>query len=712
VWLTLYNDSRANLHSRTYGWRRATACLSAILFCSTTLFAYSSSQAALDNAVAPKGAEVRTAVRAQTSDTDAGKLASPFPIPAYLRAIEIPEAWAQLNEDVTATIAIVDTGVDYNNPELKAMLLNGKNLVNERKSAQDDNGHGTAVAGVIAAVAKAGETSPGKGRWKGKLLPIKSLDQFGAGNEEKLTQGIIYAVDQGADIVVLSLGLRRDAPGLREAVAYAESRGVLLIAASGNDAAVFGEKAAVQYPAAYPSVLSVTGLEGKKAMAQATSGPENDVGAAWRVQTLAVGGGGIEMEGTSMGAPQAAAVAAMIKAANPDWKPIQVRETIRKSAQAVGGVPWTPSAGYGLLSAAQALQADDKADWRESNNSKARASEFPLGKEVAGTWDNPTDSDWYAFDAPYDGVYRVSGDVASLALYGADGLVKPLPAELVPEGFLAQWPVKKGRNWLQVRQAAESPALPEGYRLVSAFSMDPDMGEPNDSPASATTLPPRSQQWTGTFHRRGDVDWAVITLPKPGVLKLTVTPDTTRIDPEIRIQPAGGQMIVVDERGDGGIEYWTLNNAKAGKYYFRISNAVSSNPEAVIGTYIASLEYITDKEDFYEPNDTALTATPLTSDKVHNGLIQSAKDQDWYKFQITKSQTVKLDVSHIPEQMQLSVELRDKKLQTLMKWTNGEKEKTFSAEKKLAPGTYYLRATADRSNRNQYYGLRLQYSTD
>jgi len=129
-----------------------------------------------------------------------------------------------MNMDVTATIAIVDTGVDFNNPDLKPYLLEGKNIVNERKSAQDDNGHGTAVAGIIASVAKAGETSSGLGRWKGRILPVKALDASGSGNEEKLTQGIRYAVNQGADIIVLSLGLRRDAIGLREAVALAESK--------------------------------------------------------------------------------------------------------------------------------------------------------------------------------------------------------------------------------------------------------------------------------------------------------------------------------------------------------------------------------------------------------------------------------------------------------------------------------------------------------
>ncbi len=629
--------------------------------------------------------------------------------PAYLKAIGVLDAWPILGSDVTSTIAIVDTGVDFGSPELRPYLLEGKNLINDRKSAQDDNGHGTAVAGIIAAVAKSGETSSGQSRWKGSILPIKALDQFGSGDEDKLTEGIRYAVEHGADIIVLSLGLRRDAPSLRDAVTFAESKGVLLVAASGNDAAVFGEKAAVQYPAAYPTVLAVAGSEGSKPVFQSTSGPENDISAAWKVQTLARGGGTIEMEGTSMGAPQVAAVAAMLKAVHPDWKPARLREALRRSAQTNGSTAWSKNLGYGLISALRAIQADSLIDWREPNDTRATAKEFPLGKEVTDNWGSLSDVDWFTFEAPYDGIYSVNGIETRLSLFSEQRPYEALAGFKAQPGTSKQWDVKKGRYWLQAANSGVAASDAEGYRLESLFAMGPDAKEPNDSAASAATLPPRSQQWTGNFHQRGDADWMAVTLPKPGILRLSITTDTTRIDSELWIQPAGGTMTIVDERGDGGNERWILKNAKAGKYFFRITNAVSANPEAVIGTYAAALEYITEKEDTYEPNEGPLTSTPLTPDKVYNGLINTNKDQDWYRFTLTDKQKVKLSVGHIPDSMAVKIELRNKKLQTLEKWSNGEGQKTLLGEKILLPGTYYVTVTADRYNRNQTYGLRMQY---
>ncbi|TFE28981.1 S8 family serine peptidase [Cohnella luojiensis] len=654
--------------------------------------------------------EVKTSKYQTAESAPSSSLAAPVnsSAPAFLKAIGIPEAWSMINRDVTATIAIVDTGVDYNNPELKPYLLEGKNLINARMTAQDDNGHGTAVAGIMVAIAKAGNSSSGLGRWKGRFLPVKALDEFGSGNEEKLTQGIRYAVEQGANIIVLSLGLRRDAVGLRGAVEYAESNGVLLVAASGNDAAVFGDKAAVQYPAAYPTVLAVAGSEGVKPISQSTSGPENDVSAAWRVNTMAVGGGSIEMEGTSMGAPQVAATAAMIMAVHPEWKPARIRETLRRTAITNETMGWSMGMGYGFLSASKAIQADSTIDWREPNDTSSSARVFPLGKEVAGNWASLSDNDWFAFDAPYDGVYSISGNAARLFLYGEEGLIQPRSANLLPAGTIKQWVLKKGQYSMLALRPLNTTPVADNYRFVSEFTLSPDAREPNDSAASAFTLPARSQRWFGTFHKRGDVDWMVMTLPKPGIVRFSVSADTTRIDPELWVQPAGGTAIIVDDRGDGGNEQWILNNARAGKYYFRISNAVSSNPEAVIGTYAASLEYITQKEDFYEPNESPLTATPLSPDKVYNGLIHANKDQDWYRFTISKKQLVKLSVGHIPSSMTIRFELRDRKLQTLQKWNNEDGRKTLLGEKLLWPGTYYVKITADRANRNQYYGLRLQ----
>jgi hypothetical protein len=238
--------------------------------------------------------------------------------------------------------------------------------------------------------------------------------------------------------------------------------------------------------------------------------------------------------------------------------------------------------------------------------------------------------------------------------------------------------------------------------------MSPDAREPNDSAASAFTLPARSQKWNGNFHQNSDEDWFVVTLPKPGMLRLSITTDTTRIDPELWVQSAGGTAIIVDDRGDGGNEQWILKVAKAGKYFFRITNSVSSNPEAVIGTYAASLEYITEKVDVFEPNEGPLTSTPLSPDKTYDALINTNKDQDWYRFTLTKKQIVKLSLGRIPESMTIRVELRNKKLQTLQKWSNEEGQKALLGEKSLLPGTYYVIVTGDRYNRNQTYGLKMK----
>ncbi|MFC5403594.1 S8 family serine peptidase [Cohnella soli] len=627
---------------------------------------------------------------------------------AFLRDIGIPEAWPLLQNDVTATIAIVDTGADYDHPDLKPYLAEGVNLVNPGKSAQDDNGHGTAVAGVIAAIARSGDASSGIARWKGRIVPVKALDEKGSGDEEKLTKGIRYAVDRKADLIVLSLGLRRDASSLRDAVAYAESKGVLLIAASGNDAAAFGSKAAVQYPAAYPTVLSVAGVESGLPVAASTAGAENDIGGAWRVRTTALGGGNIDMEGTSMAAPQVTAVAAMILADHPDWTPVQVREALRGTAVRTSDKEWNPNTGYGMLSASGALRIDDDSlDWREPNDTKSTAKPLPLGKEATGTWSRSGDTDWYTFELPYAGVFGIRSSQARLLLYGPEGLVEPRSATNLQGGLDKQWSAPAGKYWLQALKPI-GPAAESEYRLETRFMMNPDASEPNDSAATARTLPARSQKWTGTFHKRGDVDWFTITLPKPGMLKLTVSTDTTRIDPGLWVQPAGGKPILVDDHGDGANEQWLAAEAKAGKYYFRITNAVSSNPEAVIGTYAATLEYITEKEDLYEPNDAPLTSTPIVPDKIYNGLIAVAKDQDWYRFSLNKKTTVDLSIVTIPERMLLNVELRDKKLQILNKWSNSDGKRSLTGRIELPPGAYYVKVTADRFNRSQYYGLKLQ----
>ncbi|MFD0673705.1 S8 family serine peptidase [Cohnella sp. GCM10027633] len=630
---------------------------------------------------------------------------------AFLKESGFIEAWAASPAEVNATIAVVDTGVDFNHPALKSYLLPGKNLVNANRPPQDDNGHGTAVAGIIAAVAEAG-TASGKTKWKGRILPIKALDQNGSGDESKLTQAIDYAVSQGADIVVLSLGLRRDAPRLRDAVAEAESKGVLLVAASGNDAATLGTRATVQYPAAYASVLAVSGSDGLKPVTQSTPGPEIDLSASWTVDTLAIGGGRVSMAGSSMGAPQVAAAAAMLMAAHPDWSPLQLREALRAAAVKPTSADWNRNVGFGFLSASRALDEEATADWREPNDSREQAATFPLGKEAAGAWSGANDADWYALDMPHAGTLSVRGTGVALALYGSQS-ISALAEVDGADGAASEWRVSKGRYWLRATKAAgasASKAYP-AYRLTSDFVIAADAREPNDAAATAYTMPPRSQQWTGTFHQRGDQDWTAVTLPKDGDLTLSATTDTARIDLALMIQPAGGGMTLADERGDGGSEQLFVKHAKAGKYYIRIMNAVSANPEPVIGTYTVQLEYITQYEDPYEPNDGPVEATPLQFGESYEGLITPVNDVDWYKFTLNDRRKVGVSLGGIPSDTAFSVELRDRKQQTLNKWRNADGLSELNGERVLEAGTYYVSVGANRAGQNEAYRLTVRAET-
>lgn len=642
--------------------------------------------------------------------------------PDFLGAIGVPEAWKLLDgygANVTGTIAVVDTGVDLKHPGLIPYLTDGVNLLDASKPPQDDNGHGTAVAGIIAEIADASKQTPGGADWEMKIMPVKALDRNGEGDEANLAAGIRYAVEHGANIVVLSLGLRRDTPEMRSVAALAESKGVLLVAASGNDGAEFGARAAVQYPAAYPTVLAIAGSDGSNAQNRSTSGPEVDAAAPWRVETLLLGGGSTIMEGSSMSAPQAAGAAALLRARHPDWPVAQLRETIRRTAEETALKGWDRYTGYGRVRADLAVKAEAAADWREPNENRLSAGAFPLGAELFASWSSSADVDGYIVDVPYDGELSVAWRIHDPAyVSGAPNLQlfpmaasQALASTMLTEASAVRWEVKKGQYYLRTAKGQWGDAgSPADYRLESAFAMAPDAMEPNQSALTAHTLEPRSQKWTGSFNLQGDEDWVAVDLPRTGKLRIRVDTDTTRIDPAVLLQRAGETGEEMDVNADGKGEEIVIPEAEAGKYYIRIRNAVSSNPEAVIGTYTAQLEYITPYEDLQEPNDGPLTATPLTIDQpeIRSGLIDRAKDADWFRFQTDGTKRIRFRLSSLPASVSGTLKLYDQSLVLLRSWSSADKGEPIDVKLGTAPGTYYIAVTADAAFRDSYYELIVQ----
>ena len=667
------------------------------------------------------GNKTETSTEAGKAETDSvGEEASGSD---FLRILRLKEAFgflAAMDSPLTGTIAVVDTGIDLMHPRLAPRLTSGVNLLNEDLPPRDVNGHGTAVAGVIAAVADALNKAVGKPLWQMKLMPVKALDDRGTGNASQLARGIRYAVENGASVVVLSLGLNRDSQELREAVELAERRGVLLVAATGNEAAKFGEKAAVQYPAAYPTVLAVAGASADKEDPRSSGGPEVDVAALWSVRTLAPGGGSKTVEGTSIAAPQVAAVAALLRAVHPDWPPAMIREALRRTAKNIGPVGWDRRTGYGLVQADAALALADEAieAWLGESDNRLAPDTLPVGGERLSGWMEGSRR-WFLVDMPYDGTLTVQVEAVGTQVPEEVRLtVFPPGVQPGTDGkggrvFTGAPPLAgsvkgaRGRYRVLVEASTQGGQGPWPFRIEARMTMAPDAYEPNDRPLEAVRLPAGKRQWTGTFHQRSDEDWFMVELPADGMLRIRVETDTTRIDPAITLQRIGGIIRQVDAGAEGETEEIRLLPAEAGTWYIRIRNAISVFPEPVTGTYLATLEYITLNDDPNEPNNGPLQATPLVPGTPVTGLIDRTGDEDWYRFTLRDPHEAEFRFDGAEQNARLSAELLDERLRPIASWNSDGRRWTWSPGQPLEAGTYYVRVTSSAPSRTQYYVLQM-----
>jgi thermitase len=249
-----------------------------------------------------------------------------------LDKIEAPNAWDIITGTNDIIIAIIDTGIDYNHPDLDGgRYTGGYDFINQDDDPMDDEGHGTHVTGITTA-----DTNNGMGiaglTWNSRFMGVKVLDAGGSGSDFDVAQGIRYAADNGAHVANMSLGSPFPSFTLEEAMQYAYDAGVVMACAAGN-----GYGYGVVYPAAYDTYcLGVAATDHNDERAIFSSyGPEVDV-AAPGVDILSTTGGDYESwSGTSMSTPHVAGLAALILAQSPGFSVDQVFATIRDSADDV-----------------------------------------------------------------------------------------------------------------------------------------------------------------------------------------------------------------------------------------------------------------------------------------------------------------------------------------------------------------------------------------
>lgn len=294
--------------------------------------------------------------------------------------LQLPQAWPLLSSCLPVTIAIIDTGLDLAHPDLMPRLWTnpgesglgregngldddgngyvddwrGWDFVSDDNLPQDDHNHGTHVAGIAGAEANnhqgiAGVAGVG---CPARLLPLKVLSASGSGTDADVASAVVYAADQGARVINLSLGDTAQTPAIEVAIDYAVAHGALVAAAAGNSGG-----SGIYYPAAYNNALAVASTTSNNDRSFFSSfGPQIDVAAPGSSIYSAVPGNLYGYSsGTSMATPQVAGVAALL-ASQPQFDtPAKIRTALEATALDLGPLCWDPYVGAGLVQAAAAL---------------------------------------------------------------------------------------------------------------------------------------------------------------------------------------------------------------------------------------------------------------------------------------------------------------------------------------------------------------------
>ena len=406
---------------------------------------------------------------------------------AYLETIRLPEAWDLATGSDDVVLAVVDSGVDLEHPDLEGRLLPGHDFVNDDDSPDDDFGHGTQIA-TIAAAATDNRTGMAGVAWRGKVLPVKVLDQEGRGNDADIAAGIVWAADHGADVINLSFGAPHPSFTLTQAVNHARTRDVVIVSAAGN-----GQTANPDFPAALDGVVSVSGTDRNGYFAWFSNfGPTVDV-AAPGMEVLAGSPGAYQrMEGTSYAAPIVAGVAMLVRARFPGENADQVIERLRMGARDAGPLGIDDYYGFGLIDALGALGGPSPAPREEAtdrllhepDNTPDRAS--PIGSGTSAVIAPEGDVDWFSYDVPsarwltFSVVPPTSGGArrmdAVVELYGP-GLRLMQRADRAPSGGREEITagVGSGRYYLRVSNFGAT-AGPAPYQVSVTPAPDPEAG--------------------------------------------------------------------------------------------------------------------------------------------------------------------------------------------------------------------------------------------
>ncbi len=278
---------------------------------------------------------------------------------AWAQTVNLPEAWTVSAGDPDVVVAVIDSGIRSDHPDMQGQLVEGLNYMDDREvnphDTEDRIGHGTQVAGIIAAAGNNGEGIAGSAM-NVKLMPMRVGDNGGA-RISRISEAVQDSVDRGADVINLSLGSETPSATLENRLQYAVDNGVVPVAATGNEA----DK--VSFPGSYNTTIAVgaSTLDGSDMTSFSSRVSVTDlaapgVGVLTTTYNAAQGMTGYTtVQGTSFSTPIVTGTAAIIASVNPDLDVHQMRALLQDTSQKTfaEGVTGT---GAGLLDANAAVR--------------------------------------------------------------------------------------------------------------------------------------------------------------------------------------------------------------------------------------------------------------------------------------------------------------------------------------------------------------------
>lgn len=266
----------------------------------------------------------------------------------YLRQINATKAW-NITVGDSLLVGILDTGVNSKHPDLTGKISGGRNENN--KDLSDDIGHGTEVAGIIAANTNNSQGIAGIS-WNTKILSVRITDENGQARVSQVVQGLDEAYSKGVKIVQISLSTNQFSQTLKDAIKEAKERGILIISTGGNTGIE-----ELRFPAAFDGVIGVGAVDKTKDIESYSTRGEHIslVAPGSFIYTTSLSSYN-ETSGTSFAAPQIAGAAALVWSINPELTNNEVREILLNSADDLGQDGRDNEYGYGLLNIEKAVE--------------------------------------------------------------------------------------------------------------------------------------------------------------------------------------------------------------------------------------------------------------------------------------------------------------------------------------------------------------------